>query len=722
MVKKLLYGCAASLLLSATAYSQKIQINPENISASTMKPKDLVEQVLLSGECTEMGWISHTTNDGTFINDGTLEYDIEHDETDRTGKSYGFFKRVTENFPFQNGIVMTSGKAYRAGNTDISSTLGDGSEWGSWWYENGDDHLLSIIQSSSVPRPAVRNVTIFEFTFVPLVSNLEFDYIFASEEYGSFECSYSDVFAFILSGPGISDVNEYDGDADSTTPPVSLDLGGKNIAVVPNTTIPVMVTNVHSGALCTIEQETYEFYDSVNSGNGAINFNAQTVELTAQHPVTPGETYTIKLAIADAGDAAYDSGVFLEGGSFDLGILEDPDEPHTQTNGNALCENGGSLEFGYTEEDIVNHSESMLYAFLKITDDETIVVQEASDDYTYTITEPGTYQLVGVFPGVDHCVKETNPVIIEYYPLPEIPEVTTIEECTVDDITIDFSNKVSEILAGYDEELYIVEFFNSEEAAEDFGSTPITEMNLEGNSSAYVYVRVLNKRSYENYLENPDESQPCYREIFSFELKAYLTPTLADSSDFTELYSCDNDSYGTATDNIVLFDLTVQEQDIFGEYSAQDYTLEYATDADFNNIIADPTTYANVDSPMDQTIYVRLINKLKTDCIGDTSFKLHVEPYANADCSVTIPEGFSPNGNGINDTFYVKGLVEHFPNYKIEFYNRWGNIVYTDTNGNYWNGQLDGDKTRVAAGVYYYVLYYNDGSLAPYQGKLFLNR
>src|SRR5690606_6939180 len=56
------------------------------------------------------------------------------------------------------------------------------------------------------------------------------------------------------------------------------------------------------------------------SNNGPpISFDGRTAVFTAQAPVNPGETYHIKLVIADALDNALDSGVFIEAGSFNLG-------------------------------------------------------------------------------------------------------------------------------------------------------------------------------------------------------------------------------------------------------------------------------------------------------------------------------------------------------------------------------------------------------------------
>ncbi|WP_196890045.1 gliding motility-associated C-terminal domain-containing protein [Aureivirga sp. CE67] len=133
-----------------------------------------------------------------------------------------------------------------------------------------------------------------------------------------------------------------------------------------------------------------------------------------------------------------------------------------------------------------------------------------------------------------------------------------------------------------------------------------------------------------------------------------------------------------------------------------------------------PSPFPNTFDSKPQEIRVNLKNTLNENCTNEILIFLKI-----GDCEelmIEIPEGFSPNGDGINDLFVIKNLAEKYPNYKIEFYNRWGNKVYTDEKGKHWNGQLDGDNTRAAAGVYFFVLDFNEAEKEPYQGKLYLNR
>ncbi|OOG77698.1 gliding motility-associated C-terminal domain-containing protein [Flavobacterium sp. A45] len=101
------------------------------------------------------------------------------------------------------------------------------------------------------------------------------------------------------------------------------------------------------------------------------------------------------------------------------------------------------------------------------------------------------------------------------------------------------------------------------------------------------------------------------------------------------------------------------------------------------------------------------------------------------DCNVTpeklkIPDGFSPNGDGINDTFQIIDVEFSFPNYTLEIFNRYGNVLFKgDINKPDWNGKnsnssfIDGDAP---AGVYFYIINYNKDNLPPKQGQLYLNR
>ncbi|MGJ8549830.1 gliding motility-associated C-terminal domain-containing protein [Winogradskyella wichelsiae] len=88
-----------------------------------------------------------------------------------------------------------------------------------------------------------------------------------------------------------------------------------------------------------------------------------------------------------------------------------------------------------------------------------------------------------------------------------------------------------------------------------------------------------------------------------------------------------------------------------------------------------------------------------------------------------IPDGFSPNGDGINDVFDILFLNDLYPNFKLSIYNRYGNIFYEgNINSPKWNGTGKKDNSVLPSGVYFYILEFNDGEREPKQGRVYLNR
>ena len=90
-----------------------------------------------------------------------------------------------------------------------------------------------------------------------------------------------------------------------------------------------------------------------------------------------------------------------------------------------------------------------------------------------------------------------------------------------------------------------------------------------------------------------------------------------------------------------------------------------------------------------------------------------------------IPEGFSPNGDGINDLFVIRG-IERYPSNTIVIFNRWGDKVFeASPYQNTWNGTnemgLKVGGSELPIGTYFYILNLGDGSNI-YKGTIYLNR
>jgi gliding motility-associated-like protein len=204
-------------------------------------------------------------------------------------------------FPLEAGLVLSS--AY---SENIATCGFEDVPFGSG--VSGDQDLLNI--ANSVPGMigqnfnvgSVNDLCILEFDFVATGDTVKFNYIFGSDEYLTWiNSSFNDIFAFFLSGPGIT------GPYDS---PAGFPDGAINIAQVPNTNppLPITISSVNPGI-------NAQYYND-NPNNDEICINGYTIKLEALGEVICGETYHIKLAIADGSDTALESIVILEAGSF----------------------------------------------------------------------------------------------------------------------------------------------------------------------------------------------------------------------------------------------------------------------------------------------------------------------------------------------------------------------------------------------------------------------
>ena len=76
-------------------------------------------------------------------------------------------------------------------------------------------------------------------------------------------------------------------------------------------------------------------------------------------------------------------------------------------------------------------------------------------------------------------------------------------------------------------------------------------------------------------------------------------------------------------------------------------------------------------------------------------------------CDLNIPSGFSPNGDGVNDVWVIRG-IEAYPEAYIEVFNRWGDIVFRSQGyQSPWNG--DSQQGALSSAAYYYTIVLAEG-------------
>ncbi len=529
------------------------------VDANTYSAQELVEDILINNSCIQNIQVTGTIS-GNFNND----------------RSFGYFENTNTNFPFENGIIMSTGRLSNVPGPNDNLSDDDAPGW------TGDTDLEQILGLNNT-----YNATVIEFDFTPTANTIEFRYLFASEEYRANDertCFYSDAFAFLIRPIG----GNY-----------------QNIAVVPDTNTPVQVTTVHpeivdSNDGCNAINE--EYFGSFNGIIHPINFNGQTIPLTAEANVNAGTTYHIKLVIADDSNYRYDSAVFLEANSFNIG--EAP-----QANDIVMCDdfsNDEIAEFDLTENDNV-------------------------------------------------ILNSINSGQVNYY----------LNQNDADNLQNEITNP------------------------EVFTNT---------SNPQQIFARIVNQNS-----------GSCY-EPTSFEIS--VNSIQVNTVDEI-LENCGNPNTS------VNFDLTTIE-DFIVLNSTQQIEAYYLTaqEASFQtNPIASPEDFeANND---DQELFIRVEGS--QNCYEIYSFSLAIE-----NCELFIPQGFSPNGDGVNDTFHIENLYNSYPQFNLKIYSRQGNLVYEgnanqpEFNGISSHGINSGNQLPSA--TYYYVLNLYDADNSIYKGWVYLNR
>lgn len=234
-----------------------------------------------------------------------------------------FSNGYSTNLNVSAGLILSSG--------DITLAPGPNTQQGATGYSgSGSDAELTAIATDQVYDAAV-----LEFDFVPVSNVLGFEYVFASDEYPEFvNSTFNDVFGFFVSGPN----------------PAGGNYVNYNIALVPGTTSPVAINNVNNGTASTGPCTNCQYYYDNTSGT-TIEYDGFTTLLNAVCNVIPCQTYHIKLAIGDVGDDAYDSGVFLNAGSFSsmlAPLMVSDYTPTTCSNGTTnIYVNGGTSPYTY---------------------------------------------------------------------------------------------------------------------------------------------------------------------------------------------------------------------------------------------------------------------------------------------------------------------------------------------------------------------------------------
>ncbi|MFC0603845.1 choice-of-anchor L domain-containing protein [Winogradskyella pulchriflava] len=554
-------GCSDSTTITVFVLGPNVVVDQNSFT-----PEQLIEDVLVNSPCATVSNIISSTG-------------VNFNPSEPNGIGYFFSNGV--DFPFEDGILLTSGDASEAGGPN-NNLLGEGTDL---WPGDADLNSQLLVDS--------HNATFIQFDFTPLADTISFDFLMASEEYdmGSFECNYSDAFAFLLT------------DSNGVT---------TNLAVLPGTTTPILVTNIHpdNGATCGGANEQY--FGAYTPNNAPpIAFDGRTAVFTAQSAVVPGENYTIKLVVADDRDNIYDTGVFLRAGSFDLG--GDLGEDITIAAGTAEC--GGTaitLDTGVTTAQHTWYFEG------------NVITGETGS--TILASETGTYSVDIFFTGV--C-QANDSIFVEFKPSPTANPAQNLVVCDVDGTAeFNLSDNDDDILGVQNAADFIITYHLTEQdAIDNVGVLPTNYTNISDPQT--IWARIA------------DNSQECFATT-SFQL-GFSDITIDNA--ITPIILCDDN----IADGFTSFNLTDRNAEVIGSNDASTVVVSYhltQADAD-NNMSPLPEPYTN-STAYNQTIFVRLETVSNSDCYATTTLDLQVitTPQAN---SLTPLEACDDNNDGFTE-------------------------------------------------------------------------
>ena len=689
---------------------------PIYVSTTDFTVEELVEDILVDSDCQQVFNVTFSTGTNFGLENGIA-----------------FFEENGSGFPLERGLVLISGDANEipGPEDEILST-------GGW---PGDADLENAIPDLD---PGDSNdATIIEFDFIPVINSMSFDFIFAAEEYGTFQCTFADSFAFLLTDP------------DGVT---------TNLALVPGTTDPISVftirDNLHN-TTCTSENP--EFFENFYGDTGLptiaspTDLMGHTVVLTASSEVIPNEQYHIKMVIADADDTAYNSAVFLGGGSFDIGQL-DLGGDILLSSGNAQCE-GTSITLDAGEQP--NNS--------TITWFQDGVVIDGETGTTVSVNTTAFYRAEIVIEGTDCTFSDE--ILVEFFANPALePVQDTVTRCIGLEVTLEV--EVTNPTDLLDPIEYTWNFQGTELQVGPSNTYTIpANSDIIGEISVFANdARLCTSETTITVLEgvapiieptvNPVGA--CVGGEVSIGVNVVNSGEL--SGDFTYSWSVGGVEFASTNSNTTLYtvnnlndvvdvNVTDNVSQCFGTTSisfiegeepivtpleaivdkciAEDAILEVNVSNDAN-LSGDYTYTWSIDGIIIQqgndNTFIHSANEPETQvtvvvkdnvsqCEGEAN--IEVVYYINDGC-LDLPQGLSPNNDGENDCLILDHLEDKLDIDRIDVFNRYGIKVYElNEYVDQWCG-TDNDGDRLAVGTYFYTIYFNTDN-EPITSWIYLN-
>ena len=524
------------------SFSQTVSIDNSNYSAN-----DLVD-LLLNSSCIEY-------NNASFS----------------SSQSVAYFNNNGSSFPINEGIVIRSGDVINSQglytNTNLgSTTVGGGS----------DAFLQNLSDSSSGTSGNLIDLAYLQFDFTSISTSFSFNFLFASNEYGEFQCLSNDIFAFELE--------------DLVTNTIT------NLAVIPTTTTPVAVRTIknsaYNGTCSSTNPTLFSTYNVDNPAASTINMRGHTIVLSASGNIIPNHPYRLKMVIADYVSTNYDSAVFIGAGSFttefDLG------DDQTICSGDEFLLDTG-LDNTYT------------FQWLQ---DGNLLAGEINP--TYTVTEPGTYEVI-IDKGTCHIEDS-----IVFSPL-AVNTPQNLFACDngassyVYDLTLNNLNYL-----GLDSTIY--ELFYYESPVDIASNNPIPTGNLTTfqSSGQTIYIKVFNTQT----------SLFCDAE-YTFDL--IVNPTVTAGTNITNSV-CD-------TPSELNYDLSQHDIDVINGQTGSYTITYYSNESDAQNGINPIGSNISIPvGSSTATFWFRIEDITNQNCFDVTNVTITINPLPIVDTLADVIE------------------------------------------------------------------------------------
>lgn len=633
----------------------------------------------------------------------------------------GYFNGMASNLGINEGVVLST---FGIG---AASPAADGNESPGVAYTDPDlDYILENISNST---QAQNNTIIYEFDFVAGGSEVEFEYVFGSDEYSSYTCSdFNDVFGFFISGPGISG-------------PYSNN--GKNIALIPNpgnpsvfTNTPVMINTLNSGiatggpaSTCSNIDPNWTAYSTFfvnNSNEETVNFNGFTKVLKAKSTLECGETYHIKLAIADIGDGSINSAVFLKKGSFEVGTPL------------VLGIQGQESFIKCVDHVVVDPQISGGYGDITVEWSQNGTV--FSTDPIQTFTEDGTYTITIS----DVCKVLTHTIVVAEYTVMELQLPDTVVLCEATEL-------IPNLTGG-------APLFQYSWSGSGINST-LSTLQLNPGTHGVVSLNITDNCNFtisdEVVIITPNElSSTAPSQIYLCEEAQLVGEYTGGYGNITVYWELNGNITYSEQLNLSLTDIGtayfhvidecgvhfIKETSIFSPGPFEPIAVEIERDV-FKlcdrDEFAVPMFVSGGAGGVSYEWYIDglLVSKLPNYRIAGTSFtegthqlsfklfdvcgNTYEDAFTINKINCFLPNVFSPNADLINDGFYFP-VGNYQTNVILKIYDRWGKEVFYSKQyercsenelEECWLGKYQSTNKQCVNGVYFYTITFKDGNV-----------